>query len=55
MDTKTILLKRRILLPVDSYQKKRRKKKGIGHLRHDNDPRNRDPQERISEILFRPA
>jgi hypothetical protein len=55
MDTKTILLKRRILLPVDSYQKKRRKKKGIGHLHHDNDPRNRDPQERISEILFRPA
>jgi hypothetical protein len=55
MDTKTIVLKRRTLPPVDSYQKKRRTKKGTGHLRHDNDPWNRDPQERISEILFRPA
>ena len=27
-------------------------KKGIGRHRHDKDPGNRDPQERISEILF---
>ena len=54
MATKTILLKRRTLPPDDSF-KKRRMKRGIGLLRHDNDPGNRDPQERISGVLYRPA
>ena len=51
MATKTILLKRRTLQP-DEFFKKKRTKKGFGLLRHDKDPGNRDPQERISEILF---
>ena len=54
MATKTILLNRRTLQP-DEFFKKKRTKKGFGLLRHDKDPGNRDPQERISEILFHPA
>ena len=51
MASMTIILKLRTLRP-DAFFQMRTTKKGIGHHRHDKDPGNRDPQERISEILF---
>ena len=54
MASMTILLKLRTQRP-DAFFQMMKTKKGIGLHRHDKDPGNRDPQERISEILFHPA